>query len=75
MAAIRGNALLAAGVHLGNACFLEHRNRDLLAPLAPAERCLGERAAVAVDAINGHFGAGTIRFGENRPHPAFFERG
>ena len=73
--AIRGSQLLAVGIHLGDVALLVERSGDLLAPLAPAERSQGERVSVAADFINARFGPGTIRFGINRPHPGFFERG
>lgn len=72
---IRGTQLLSIGVHLGNVDHLTSRTGDLLLPVAPAERTLGERASAAADFINQRFGPGTIQFGINRPHPGFFERG
>ncbi|MDK8871476.1 UMUC-like DNA-repair protein [Paracoccus sp. SSJ] len=72
---IRGTQLLSIGVHLGDVDHLTSRTGDLLLPVAPAERTLGERASAAADFINQRFGPGTIQFGINRPHPGFFERG
>ncbi|QRZ12686.1 UMUC-like DNA-repair protein [Paracoccus methylovorus] len=72
---IRGGRLAAIGVHLGDVDYLTSRTGDLLLPVAPAERTQGERASAAADFINQRFGQGTIRFGVNRPHPGFFERG
>lgn len=72
---IRRAQLLGIGVQLGDVDMLDNRIGDLLAPLAPAERSAGERASAAVDFINQRFGAGTITFGVNKPHPGFFERG
>lgn len=72
---IRGTQLLSIGVHLGDVDHLNSRTGDLLLPVAPAERTLGERASAAADFINQRFGPGTIQFGINRPHPGFFERG
>lgn len=72
---IRGTQLLGIGVHLGDVDYLTARTGDLLLPVAPAERTRGERVSAAADFINQRFGAGTIQFGVNRPHPGFFERG
>lgn len=72
---IRRQKLFGVSVHLGDVGLLDERVGDLLAPLAPAERSAGERASVAVDFINQRFGAGTVTFGVNQPHPGFFERG
>lgn len=73
--AIRRQRLFGIGVQLGDVDLLENRIGDLLTPLGPAERSTGERVSVAVDFINQRFGAGTITYGVNRPHPGFFERG
>ena len=72
---IRGSQLVAIGVHLADVDFLAARNGDLLQPLGPAERSAGEKVSRAADFINARFGAGTITFGINQPHPGFFERG
>lgn len=72
---LRGRRLAAIGVHLGDVDLLERRNGDLLRPLTPGERSPGERLSVAVDFINGRYGPGTIAWGQNTPHPGFFERG
>lgn len=73
--AIRGQQIFSVSVQLNNVGLLTDRNGDLLAPLAPAERSAGEQVSAAVDFINQRFGAGTITFGINQPHPGFFERG
>lgn len=73
--AIRGRQLASIGVHLGDVDFLTARTGDLLIPIGPGELTAGERASVAADFINQRFGAGTIQFGINQPHPGFFERG
>lgn len=72
---IRRRKLAGIGVHLGDVDFLQNRTGDLLLPVAPAEQTKGERASAAADFINQRFGAGTIQFGINQPHPGFFERG
>ena len=72
---IRGRKLAGIGVHLSDVDFLTARTGDLLLPIAPAERTQGERISAAADFINQRFGAGTITFGINQPHPGFFERG
>ncbi|MBW3243714.1 UMUC-like DNA-repair protein [Epibacterium sp. DP7N7-1] len=72
---IRGRVLLSVGVQLGDTGLLEERSGDLLSELKPAERSSREKAAAAADFINQRFGAGTIRYGDNQPHPGFFERG
>ena len=72
---LRGQRLVGIGVHLGHVGLLEQRNGDLLHGLTAAERSKGEWAAVAVDFLNGRFGPGTVRWGQNIPHPGFFERG
>lgn len=72
---IRGKNLASIGVHLGDVDFLSRRTGDLLMPVGPSERTVGEQASVAMDHINQRFGAGTIRMGLNQPHPGFFERG
>ena len=74
-AAIRGRRIIAVGVQLGNVEFLSNRNGDMLRQLPAAAKTRGERAAAAVDFINGRFGAGAITYGVNQPHPGFFERG
>ena len=73
--AIRGGQLASIGVQLGDVDYLKARTGDLLKPIAPGEMTAGERASQAADFINQRFGAGTIRFGVNQPHPGFFERG
>lgn len=73
--ALRGRSIFSVGVQLGEVGLLQERCGDLLTGLGPAERTSGERAAGAIDAINARFGAGTITYGVNRPHPGFFERG
>lgn len=73
--AIRGSKLIGIGVHLSDVDYLADRTGDLLLPVSPAEQTRGERASAAADFINQRFGAGTIRFGINQPHPGFFERG
>lgn len=72
---IRRAKLAGIGIHLGDVDHLTARTGDLLLPIAPGERSRGERAAQAVDFINQRFGAGTIQYGLNQPHPGFFERG
>lgn len=72
---IRRAKLASIGVQLGDVNMLQARSGDLLRPLKPGELSRDERAARAVDFINGRFGAGTIRLGLNTPHPGFFERG
>ncbi len=72
---IRYAQIIGVGVHLGDVDLLEQRNGDLLLPLDPARRSRGEEVSAAVDLINQRFGPGTVRFGINRPHPGFFERG
>ena len=66
---------MSVGVQLGKVELLTRRNGDLLRGLRAAEQTPGERAAAAVDFINGRFGAGSITYGVNVPHPGFFERG
>ena len=73
--AIRGRTLLSIGVQLDDTGLLSDRTGDLLDALAPAERSARERASAAADFINARFGDGTIRYGDNQPHPGFFERG
>lgn len=72
---IQGTQLSSISVQLGDVDFLNGRSGDMLMPIAPGERDRGERASAAADFINQRFGAGTIRFGLNQPHPGFFERG
>lgn len=67
--------ILSVSVHLGDVGLLEARNGDLLIPLGPAKQSTDERASAVVDQINQRFGRETIRWGINRPHPGFFERG
>lgn len=71
----RQGPVISLGVNLTEVDLLDHRQGDLLAPLAPAERTRGERVSVAVDQINARFGDGMIRYGINAAHPGFFERG
>lgn len=73
--AVRGRVLLSIGVQLGDTGLLADRTGDLLSELKPAQRSSREKAAAAADFINRRFGAGTIRYGDNQPHPGFFERG
>lgn len=73
--AIRGQTLLSIGVQLSDVQLLCDRSGDLLSGVQAAERSPQEKAAVAADSINRRFGAGTIRYGDNQPHPGFFERG
>ena len=72
---ISGYRITSVGVQLGKVELLAKRNGDLLRGLRAAEQTPGERAAAAVDFINGRFGAGSITYGVNVPHPGFFERG
>lgn len=67
--------LLSLGVHLGDVTLLAERSGDLFTPLAPAERTRSEEVSAVVDMINRRFGRETLRWGWNRPHPGFFERG
>lgn len=73
--AIRGQMLLSIGVQLSDVQLLCDRSGDLLSGVQAAERSPQEKAAVAADSINRRFGAGTIRYGDNQPHPGIFERG
>lgn len=72
---IRRAELMSIGVHLGDVDLLARRCGDLLRPLAPSQRTAGERAAAVADMINARFGRETIKWGANKPHPGFFERG
>ena len=72
---IRGHRIVAVGVQLGHVEYLTNRNGDMLRHLPAAAMTRGERAAAAVDFINGRFGSGAITYGVNQPHPGFFERG
>lgn len=63
------------GVHLGNVSKLEHRSAELFLPLEAGQRNASENLSSVVDHINTRFGTGTISYGENKPHPGFFERG
>lgn len=72
---LQGRRVTSVGVQLGKLVRLEHRNGDLLRDLAPAARTRGEMVAAAVDQVNARFGAGSITWGVNQPHPGFFERG
>lgn len=72
---LRGQRIVTVGIQLGKVDLLDHRNGDLLRALPAAERTRGEKAAAAVDFINGRFGSGSITYGVNVPHPGFFERG
>lgn len=71
---IRRAKLAGIGIQLSDVDLLDARTGDLLLPVAPGERTNGERAARAADFINQRFGAGTITYGINQPHPGFFER-
>lgn len=73
--AIKGQSLMSIGVQLSDVSFLQDRNGDLLTGVGLAERSRHENASAAVDFLNARFGDGTIRFGDNQPHPGFFERG
>lgn len=73
--ALRRARLHSVGVNLGDVGLMQDRNGDLLTPIGAGERTQGERVSEAADFINQRFGAGTIRFGINQPHPGFFERG
>lgn len=72
---IRGRKLMSIGVQLGNVELLSKRSGDLLRDLAPAEKTRSEKLSAAADFINQRYGAGTVTFGVNAPHPGFFERG
>lgn len=72
---LQGQHIGTVGIQLGKVDLLEQRNGDLLRTLPAAERTRGEKAAAAVDFINGRFGSGSITYGVNVPHPGFFERG
>lgn len=71
----RPGNLKSISVHLGKIVPMSHRQGDLFTPLAPATPSRGEKVSAALDHINARFGAGTIRYGINTPHPGFFERG
>lgn len=71
----RPRAILSVSVHLGDVALLAERPGDLLMPLPPAATSRGEQVSAVVDEINRRFGRETVRWGENRPHPGFFERG
>lgn len=71
----RVRGFLSIGVHLGEVIALEERTGDLFLPVAPGRLTRHEKAAAIADLLNRRYGAGTIRFGVERPHPGFFERG
>lgn len=72
---IRGRRLMSVGVYLGGVDFLKNRTGDLLRSLGPAEQTQHEKLAAAADCLNQRYGAGTVTFGVNTPHPGFFDRG
>ncbi|MCB5411683.1 DNA polymerase Y family protein [Pseudogemmobacter faecipullorum] len=71
----RPRQAISVSVQLGDVSLLADRAGDLFAPLRPAEKTTGEKVSELVDAVNARFGKDTLRWGENRPHHGFFERG
>lgn len=71
----RPRKILSLSVNLSSVSYLNDRTGDLLLPLAPGVKTRGERVAAVVDMLNARFGAETVRYGINKPHPGFFERG
>jgi DNA polymerase-4 len=71
----RFTGIVSISVNLGDVSLLDDRPGDLFSPLAPATPSAGEKISAVVDLINRRFGVESIRYGENRPHPGFFERG
>lgn len=72
---LRGRQVISVGVQLADVSLLEDRPGDLFAPRGPAALTQGEKVSGVVDLINRRFGAGSIQYGLNQPHPGFFERG
>lgn len=72
---VRSRKVGSLSVNLSAVSTLDDRTGDLLLPIAPGVKTRGERAAAAVDILNARFGADTITYGVNKPHPGFFERG
>ena len=87
----RPRSLLSVAIQLSEVSLLTERTGDLFGPdmqrqvaavqshaaavQASGERSRGEKVSAVADMINRRFGPDTIRLGESRPHPGFFERG
>lgn len=63
------------GVHLGGVQKLEGRSGEMLLPLDAGVSNEGEKLGAAMDHINGRFGTGTVKYGINKPHLGFFDKG
>jgi len=72
---IRYHKIISIGVHLGKVDLLDARPGDFLLGIEPGRPTAAEKLASALDHLNARFGMGTIRYGLNRPHEGFFEKG
>lgn len=63
------------GIHLGEVRKLDDRSGEMLLPLDAGRASSGEALGSIMDKINGRFGVGTVKYGENKPHLGFFDRG
>jgi len=72
---IRHHRIISIGIHLGAVALLDARPGDFLLGIEPGRPTSGEKLGTMLDRINDRFGMGTIRYGLNRPHEGFFEKG
>ncbi len=69
------NRIASIGVHLGEVQTLERRSGEMLLPLETGSASAGEKLGAIMDNINGRFGLGTVKYGINKPHLGFFDKG
>lgn len=63
------------GVHLGGVQTLERRSGEMLLPLDAGKANSSEKLGAIMDSINGRFGTGMVKYGINKPHLGFFDKG
>ena len=71
----RPQRISSIGIHLGGVQTLERRSGEMLLPLDAGKANASEKLGSIMDNINGRFGIGTVKYGVNKPHLGFFDKG
>ncbi len=71
----RPQRIASIGIHLGGVQTLERRSGEMLLPLDAGKANASEKLGEIMDNINGRFGAGAVKYGLNKPHLGFFDKG
>ncbi len=67
--------IASIGIHLGNVQKLTIRSGEMLLPLDYGQANGREKLGNVIDNLNKRFGAGTVKYGINKPHLGFFDKG